>query len=670
MKGVRKNATVQKLSATKSKGDGVMITGKVVAFNSPDFKNEYATYKLMDNITLLPINVKNLEPRPNLIRINEKTGLREARFRITTTQQDKVTDYFAYHVDQEKNHGRTYTGPVPNYRDFWDDVNGKLATHTWHPIEDALGNSPLLTLKLWRGEFPPDMKVGSIINVAVTFDQYVAIPKARGVAVAIEKANEERKKMAQLIQASTATVSAPWAGESGGNGGEEPAAPTAPSAGSSDDDHKRHPTISLNLAGNSGISYNENNKSDCTPLQAFGGDFDNRRHFLRLPESQYDSMGLVVPFSEYQCYDSWDLYEPGPSTARSLDVSYDARDYQKAPKGEDPEKTLVREEKKTVSVNVLQYNGKIPDPETEFPFTVQFSLFKSHTMGTGITNLDHWTKFGRLKWQGLAVVSVDAVGTRNIELNKLGINDKEKNQWAGQLDCWTKAVFWDVESSVRSFGFPVKDKKALLSRLYADIYSEATSTKKGTVLTLPMHDLGRRLPNGNALLPNPLHVAANKSRAINLGEWSSDAGWIVSNDNYDLYVLLHLPIPPELVADRDACEEYTESTTKVFQDMEEGDFIDVILGESTKIPKVTVAGAKRDVLVYHPDELACFKAIEDDEKRALALPGRGPQPREYADRPQGAKPPSSYGFDFLVYAIHVPDEEPQKRETKKMNKKK
>jgi hypothetical protein len=101
--------------------------------------------------------------------------------------------------------------------------------------------------------------------------------------------------------------------------------------------------------------------------------------------------------------------------------------------------------------------------------------------------LDHWLKFGRQKWQGVAVVSVDAAGTRSTELFKNSKNDAQANQWAGHLECWAKSVYWDVESSVRSFGVPVKDKAAFLGRLYGDIYQEAENKKtKTTIIQLPL----------------------------------------------------------------------------------------------------------------------------------------------------------------------------------------
>lgn len=596
-------------------------------------------------------------------------------------KDDKVTEYFGYHMDQLRKHGKAYTGPIPNIADYWDEVNGKVTSTVWFPIEDALGNCPLVTVKLWKGDFPLEMGAGNVISVLGKFNLYIQIPKAQGAAMAKERAEEELKKMAQLVQQSTANVVAPPAAAEGEEDATVTTNGTAVGAvgGSTSSEPKRHPTFSLGFGGFNGCSYHESNRADCTPFEAFAADVDNRRHFLRLPDSSYDAMGLVVPISEYQNYPSWEMYEPGPSTARRLNVSLDDRDYEKAPKGETLESSAVREEKKTISIDVLQYHGKVPDISTELPFTVQFNVFKSHTMGTGITNLDHWLKFGRHKWQGVAVVSVDAAGTRSTELFKNSKNDASANQWAGHLECWVKTVFWDVESSVRSFGFPVKDKNDFLGRLYGDIFQEAENKKtKTTIIQLPMDQLQRKVT-----FQNPLHLDSGKGqggrRIINLGEWNSDAGWIVSSPDYELYVVLHLPVPPELVSDRGACEEYTEAASQVFRDMSEEDFVSTLLGENTKIPKVDVAGAKRDIIVYHADELACFEAIDNAEKRAPAYPGRGAQPRAFADRNprSGAKPPASYGFDFLVYAVprkEDPEEEERaaKRESssKKKNNKK
>lgn len=147
-----------------------------------------------------------------------------------------------------------------------------------------------------------------------------------------------------------------------------------------------------------------------------------------------------------------------------------------------------------------------------------------------------------------------------------------------------------------------------------------------------------------------------------MNEWNADAGWLVSGVDYELYVVLYLPIPPELLKDPGACEEYTEAAQQVFRDMPEDDFVNAILGDAdASVPQVEVAGAMRDVITYHADELKCFAAIDDGEARAPAYPGRGTQPRVFADRNarQGAKPPASYGFDFLVYAVPKQEEAPE-----------
>lgn len=75
MKGVRKSAAVAKASATHVRSEGVVLVGKIAAFHSGNFSQEFTTYKYKDAITLLPTNIaKRMAPQPGMIRINEKTG--------------------------------------------------------------------------------------------------------------------------------------------------------------------------------------------------------------------------------------------------------------------------------------------------------------------------------------------------------------------------------------------------------------------------------------------------------------------------------------------------------------------------------------------------------------------------------------------------------------------
>ena len=78
---------------------------------------------------------------------------------------------------------------------------------------------------------------------------------------------------------------------------------------------------------------------------------------------------------------------------------------------------------------------------------------------------------------------------------------------------------------------------------------------------------------------------------------------------------------------------------KTFRSLDDDELISVLLGETVL----------DDVITYHKEEIDALAAIESPEERALAYPGRGGAVRKYAGR--SGKLPSSWGFDFLVYAV-------------------
>jgi hypothetical protein len=138
-----------------------------------------------------------------------------------------------------------------------------------------------------------------------------------------------------------------------------------------------------------------------------------------------------------------------------------------------------------------------------------------------------------------------------------------------------------------------------------------------------------------------LHTEGRQSSVINLNEWTSDAGWLMTSEEHELFVLPYLPIKPELFKDNntEAIEEYLSDAMKQLRELSEEDLVAVLLGDKVL----------DGILTYHKEELDAFKAIQKPEDRSLAYPGRG----SFAKRSfKGvAKRPSSYDFDFIVWAL-------------------
>ena len=73
--------------------------------------------------------------------------------------------------------------------------------------------------------------------------------------------------------------------------------------------------------------------------------------------------------------------------------------------------------------------------------------------------------------------------------------------------------------------------------------------------------------------------------------------------------------------------------------LDEPEFTDIVLG----------ATLRDDLKLYHKEETDCFASIKDPKERCKAFPGRGPTgSRIYTGL---KKAPTSFGFDFLVYAV-------------------
>jgi hypothetical protein len=657
MKGTLISSTLGKIKATKianekSSGNGFNISVQILGFQDPKTMKFYDKFSPDLECYVRVHFPEKLEERANTIRIGEN-GVREIYTSVNYAEEAK--QYINTHIP-EAIEGK-YRGNFTEIREYWDTDKKCLSTHAWCPLHDIMGNGYGFRVKLWNSatKIPPNeqMEIGRLLTVNGYFQQYISMPpkpkkeKKESTETATTTNGSASSSKAPFSPAAAAAAAAVAAegveddDDDNEDGGDDKTSNKTTGGGGGGGGGKkdfRCPNIRLTLCTNYGMELSADNNTEASPIEIFDGSFDNKKHFCTLPTSDSDAPVLVIPLHGYQDgVNSLEEVEPGPSTIRLRQVSLEHKSYEKPPKGQ-PVESPLRESKLDINVLVSQYDNQY-DPSTDLPYLVSCTAYQNHVWGTGITWHSQWLKYGRLDWRGYAVVQVDANDTRRNENNITPAN-ATKNGIRGVINCWIKSILWDVEGTVRAEGIVV-DKEALLFMLYADIYSDAENKKTGkrTVL-FPLDQFPKRT---QATRDHALHKDGRSSTVINLNEWSSDAGWIMTDSSYECVVVPYLPVPPEKKAD-DPNEVfgYRQSALKKLRALDADKLVEVLIG------KETVKG----VLTYHADELEILSNIEDPEIYAKALPGRGEVPRIY---PQDIDPTkiSTWNFDFLVFILKV-----------------
>jgi hypothetical protein len=686
-----KREAMDKIGKTRVKGDALSIKCKVIGFMTGKGASMSQTYENGDSsILVMLMDVDKISEKAGVMRINPTTGLPEVNMTISVKEKkdkqntDEVVKYIRSHYVNLVESSEKYKGTFKEMLDYWDPIKGCLAKNLWYPLMDEMGNPLVIVLNIWRGDVPADIKPGMILDVpGCSFNHYLYIPKAKGPggnnktdAVAQAAAIAKAEKEARVVSS-----------------------PTAPNEDAdAQHQHKQQPieeTVSrisptIRISGNvdSGV-FVSRDYADCSAFDSFFADVqrDRRRHQIRMPHTYNDNYCMVLSLGGYQndrCM-SFDDFEPGPSNGVLPSHSYEKSDYEKLPLGVDA-KSEAREPMKTIRLNVWQYSKEKVDPDRDLHWSVEFKLYADHTLKTGITIHEKWLKFGCLPWEGVAVVTVDATGTLQNALNQPANRKTYKTN--GKIECWIKDVNWGIRGTCKSQGLLLKTMK-LLQRLYADIISTSTrddGTKKVELNlgTLYNKTATSRLQSmlGNAV--HPLHAEIENSEFININEWRTDAGNVVSSPDRDIYVLLYIPTPQQLTQEKiirkknQEIEEYNDECTKRLRDEfshDEDLLIDILLGAKPVPPKKDHDGPRKlsdDFQLYSNEEIAALASFKDHKERAVALPGRN-TPRIYNPKIVN-KVPMTLGFDFQLYSIKkiaedIPIISLPKKESKGKNKK-
>ncbi len=674
MKARLSNMPVEKRNAMKRLGDmkigkgGIAIMGMVLGFQDKKGgrKDRYETGAV---ISVMMLDVDNIERKSGVMRLNEHSGLPEVCCAVSVKEKkemrskDEVVKYVrANYADAVSESGK-YKGTFTELANYWDPEKRDLVKNIWYPLRDELGNPLVLGLNIWRGDVPADLRPGMVITVPdCSFGHYVYIPKSKGPGgstttldpVAQQAAISKAEKDAKNITSPTAPT-----GENIGNG---------MGGGGGNFEHenisKVSPVVRVSGDVNSGVFIDEQKTSE---FEAFYSLVlrDRKRHQLRMPRNHNDNYCVMLSLGGYQngLVHTKD-FEEGPSNGSFQVFSYEKGDYEKSPKGMDPKKTEARESKRTIRMSVTQYSGKHLE-DHDWPWYVETNAYWDLTFGTGITIHEKWLKFGPLLWEGVAVMTVDASGTLSNALNSTPGNLEEYTT-SGQLDCWIKHIAWDIRGTCRNNGLLLPQNSKFAKLLYADVY--ATSTRDDGVKKIEL-DLGSLYNKSsqsrlNSLCdPHPLHKGnENMCDVVNVNEWKADGGKIISDPDREFYILPYIPVPHQLLQieqvqlRNDRIEEFLKKCTLRLQSElshDDDTLCDVLLGVKPMPVREQNTGPddsrcpSDDFQLYTPDELAALAAIKDPKERAKALPGRN-TPRIFK------KTPATLGFDFQLYAIKKP----------------
>lgn len=518
----------------------------------------------------------------------------------------------------------TYRGNLKNILDFWDRDKAAVVTNVWIPLTEQIYG-----IKVWSGEVPAELTCGSRITLNGAFQVYMYCPEDRKGPFSSASGGGGADKKDDII--AKTVVADPSALAS---------TPLAPQDALQETQSYaktlRSPEINFTIYTNGRVEFSSKNVTR--------GAFENLQSItntdFRLPKDSRDTYSLIFNIGNHQAdINSLSELLPGPEMVVIQDRVFDANQLKKAPPKMDPTKTDVREMCKTVGLKVFAYEkeSEVHDLGDICWWTVMIPLYEDRLMGIGISSLEHWLKFGGLPWEGIAALQVDAETTMRLPTNQ------EHHLLAhasnGQLQCHVKNVAWNVAGTVRRYGFPVTVD--LLSRLYADIYQDVVTTDNERIVLCPMETLVGRVPAN--FIPE-IHAAQCDSAVINLNEWNGNAGWLFLSNEHEFYVLVHLPVPSDLMPregenNDEAILEYMERSEAAIRQLSTKELIEVLLGTQ----------AVPNVFTYTQEEMDALKRIPTNKDRAKAYPGRGPaSKRKYAGV---AKAPSSWGFDFIVYAL-------------------
>lgn len=656
-------------------GGGVTVDATVVYFCDSKFANwsAYCTDASKDMVVVLE-NIRSLVDDGKKVRTNDK-GVKEvlAQVRVDKKEGSSPVEYIRRNIDAFKR--GEYDGPFDDMDRYWDSATNDIAKNCWIPLEDLAGNPPLLKLTNWVDRFPKDRLVQGvqIQIVSCTFQVFLRLEKAKGAAVAVEKAALAAEKLAAVTGPTSASAAAAAAAPV--DGGIE----TAPAAGQSASTSKRVPEALLSLNTNAGVTIRGSWVDGTPPIVSFRALAADKRHYMAMPQTNSESFCIVQRIEGYQSGVDDSKLEQGPSVICERVYSLDRKNYIKVIPGQNgaPE---TQEAILQFSYNVCQYKGEPPkktstsvDPD-EFPWILHGHLSGRELGLTGITRQDLWPLYGPTEWQGVLVMSIQAEDARRLDFNQPG---KAQSQcWSGKLNTYVRGFFPDMRETLKYAGIKLSDA-SILKVLYSDVFQRLTSEnddgQKVEVISLHLDKFKTKNRGGPVTaIPNMLHHLGN-DEIININECEKNIGHLL--DHSDLYVLPYIPIPQDIaqkvtdnMGDYEHVRAYRQDVLKHLRSAPH--LVDVLLGFKDAPP---LKG--RSNLLYSSDEITSLSGVQqalakDAKKRNEVLPtilaGRNMPKDNSVWAKYNQKQPMTLGFDFQLYMVQRrPDQEPDVRAPKK-----